>query len=60
MSLRQLAARKAALTRHFGPDDPRAQAAAAELRVARLKAVITAEPLTSDEREELAAVLLNA
>lgn len=60
MSLRALAARKAALTRHFGPDDPRALAAAAELRVARLKAMITADPLTEIEREELAATLLNA
>lgn len=60
MSLRALAARKAALTRHFGPDDPRARRAAAELRVARLRAMITADPLTEAEREELAALLLNA
>ena len=62
MSLRQLANRKAALTRHFGPEHPDTLAAAAALRLALLKqaindAVQTSPPLTDTERDELTALL---
>ena len=65
MTLRQLAARKAVLTRHFGPEHPDTMAATAALRTALLKqaineAVQTLPPLSTDERAELAALLLSA
>lgn len=57
MTLRELANRKAAFTRHLGPDDPRTLAAASALRVAKLKKMLAEPPLTEAEREELLAVL---
>lgn len=59
-ALRQLITVKAALTRHYGPDDPRTRAAAAELRLARLRHAIQAAELTEDDRHELARLLLGA
>ncbi len=65
MTLRQLANRKAALTRHFGADHPDTLAATAALRTALLReaitqAVQTSPPLTDDERGELVALLTTA
>lgn len=62
MTLRALANRKAALHRHFGPDDPRTLAATAALRRALLRAAIeeavaSEPPMTRSERRELAALL---
>lgn len=62
MTLRTLAARKAAAVRHHGADDPRALEAAAALRTARLRKAITeaasvAPPLTRAEVTELTALL---
>lgn len=53
-----LARRKAALTRHYGPDDPRVRAVAVQLGVARLLAEIG--ELTDDEVAELLAALSGA
>jgi hypothetical protein len=50
-----LARRKAALTRHYGDDDPRTLAVAAELAVARLLAEI--EALDGAGRGRLLAAL---
>lgn len=54
--LRHLAVRKAALTRHHGPDDPRTRAVATELKIAVVMAQIAS--WTEDERRQLAADLL--
>lgn len=62
MTFRQLASRKAVLTRHLGADDPRTLEAAAALRTALLKRAITdavaVAPLTGAEIVELTALLL--
>lgn len=55
-SLVTLARKKAALTRHYGPEDERALAAASALRVARLAAEIAT--LTDDERARLLPALI--
>ncbi len=65
MTLRQLSSRKAALTRHYGDDDPRTLKVAAALRQALLKkaieqAVTTLPPMTDAERDELTALLAGA
>lgn len=56
----RLARRKAALTKHHGPDDPRTRAAARALRLHRVKELLTEEPLSADERGELATLLAGA
>lgn len=53
-----LARRKAALTRHYGPDDPRVRKVAVQLRAARAREL--AEGLTSDELDELLTALTGA
>jgi hypothetical protein len=65
MTLRQLVVRKAAMTRHHGPDHPLTLQAAAALRTALLAQAIkqaarTQPPLTDGERTELVALLLSA
>jgi hypothetical protein len=64
-SLKALAGRKAALVKHHGPDDPRTLAACAELRTALLvqairEAARTLPPMSAAEKEELAALLMDA
>lgn len=54
--LTRLARRKAAMTRHHGPDHPRTRAAASELRLARLLHEIETA-LSEDERAELITAL---
>jgi hypothetical protein len=63
LTLRQLSARKAATTRHYGTDHPDTLEAAAALRTALLAQAIrdaaaTLPPLTTAERAELSALLL--
>lgn len=65
MTLRQLANKKAAYTRHHGPDDPLTLAAAAQLRTELLRTAIeeaarTLPPLTRAEKAELTALLQGA
>lgn len=65
MSLRQLANKKAALTRHYGADDERTLEAAGRLRTALLAQAITdamaaPPPLTKAEIVELTALLAQA
>jgi len=65
MTMKQLANRKAALTRHHGSDDARTLKAAAALRTALLRQAITEAtavlpPLTDTEIAELTALLAGA
>lgn len=55
--------RLAALTRHHGPHDPRTDAARSELAEAKLadaiaKVVASAPPLTAEQRNRLATMLM--
>lgn len=52
-----LARRKAALTRHYGPDDPRTREAASALRLARVRELLEEGPLSMEERTDLVRVL---
>jgi hypothetical protein len=52
-----LSRRKAALTRHYGEDDPRTREVASQLRVGRLLSDIG--NLTRDEHARLLAALLS-
>jgi len=51
-----LARRKAALTRHYGADDPRTLAVAAELLVTRLRDLIEEHPDEAERAELLTAI----
>lgn len=56
--------RLAAITRHHGPDDPRTAAARSELAEAKLadaiaKVVESAPPLTAEQRNRLATLLMS-
>lgn len=56
--------RLAAFTRHHGPHDPRTETARGELAEAKLadaiaKVVATAPPLTAEQRNRLATLLMS-